>query len=83
MVVGIMREMTKTKTNSDDIKIKDNHIFLFGDNSFGQLGLDTEEFSETPKLLDFFLSFKIKKIECGYYHNIILTGKILIYLRMR
>ena len=53
IAIGIMRDMTKTKTNVDDIKIKENHIFLFGDNTYGQLGFDTEDFSDTPKLLDF------------------------------
>ena len=74
VVAGIMREMTKTKASVDEIKTKDNHVFLFGDNSYGQLGIEGDEFSETPKLNDFFLTYKLKKIDCGYFHNLILTG---------
>lgn len=81
ITVGILREITKTKTNSDDIKTKDNYLFLFGDNTYGQIGLETEEYTDTPKLLDFFLAYKIKKIECGFYHNIILSGKTILNIQ--
>jgi alpha-tubulin suppressor-like RCC1 family protein len=82
IAAGIMREMTKTKSNVDEIKLKDNHVFLFGDNSSGQIGIEGEAFSETPKLADFFLPYKIKKLECGFYHNVVLTGKIVKLKRL-
>ncbi len=82
VTVGILREMTKTKSNTDDIKIKDNYLFLFGDNTYGQIALEAEDYTDTPKLLDFFLAYKIKKIECGFFHNVILTGMIIIIYRM-
>jgi alpha-tubulin suppressor-like RCC1 family protein len=82
VTVGILREMTKSKTNTDDIKTKDNYLFLFGDNTFGQIGLEAESYIDTPKLLDFFLVYKIKKIECGFFHNVILTGISIIHHRM-
>jgi len=75
--------MTKTKSNTDDIKTKDNYLFLFGDNTYGQIGLEAEDNTDTPKLLDFFLAYKIKKIECGFYHNVILTGMAIMIYRMR
>jgi alpha-tubulin suppressor-like RCC1 family protein len=53
-----------------------NNIFSFGDNSFGQLGLNSltpifyipTQITLTLNNLD-----SILKISCGFYHSIILT----------
>src|SRR5438445_3011907 len=59
---GIYHSLVKTR----------NHLYSFGDNSCGQLGLGHTYESLIPVNLDFFNNKQIIKIQCGYYHNLIL-----------
>lgn len=49
-------------------------VFVWGSNSEGQLGLESNKTnSKLPTLLEF--KDKIRDISCGYYHTAVLTGK--------
>ena len=57
---------------------KNDKLYSFGQNTFGQLGLGNHEAHVRPKLIKFntdpLNSFKIKMVACGGYHNFILTN---------
>ncbi len=53
------------------ILIKNNQIYVWGNNKFGQLGLGHNDVVNVPTKLNF--DFKINKIVCGIYYTIAIT----------
>lgn len=53
----------------------DNHVYSFGDNTVGQLGINHMSTSRNPPQLVKCLSGTIKSIACGSSHTMILTSE--------
>jgi len=70
--IGTTREVSKNKT--EEGKIKETIIFSWGDNEYGQLAHEGDEFSESPKVIEWFNDKVLKKIDCGLYHSLFLLG---------
>ena len=56
-----------------------SEVFVWGDNKFGQLGLDPACDSVASKPVKLSLAIKnIDKIFSGWTHNVLLTGKLMV-----
>jgi alpha-tubulin suppressor-like RCC1 family protein len=58
---------------------KNESLYSFGENSFGQLGLGHNFTVNTPTILQKFTNFNILQISCGYYHTLILDSAGDVY----
>jgi hypothetical protein len=85
LALGIMRDLTKKSTNSliqvtteNSKNIEQNFLYVWGDNSKGQLGLiiDDTQITTVPIINDFFSdkNVTIEKITCGIDHSLVLTS---------
>ena len=80
LVIATSRDLQTV--NSDDLK--ENFLFVFGDNSYGQLGLENIDLVEVPKINEFFNGKKIVKIDCGLNHSaLIIKNDIFIFGKIR
>jgi len=76
--IGTTRDVSKTKS-SDEGKGKETIVFSWGDNEFGQLAQEGDEFSENPKIIEWFNDKILKKIDCGQNHSLFLLGRTITY----
>ena len=58
------------------ILTKNNEVYSFGDNSYGQLGQSNNNNLNIPTLIKYFTDKKIINICCGEYHTVALAGNI-------
>lgn len=81
IVYGGLRDTSKVKV--DDVKVKENYIFVWGDNNYGQLGISESlgfenNFIYEPTQIEDIGNLQIKKIACGSNHTMVLleNGKL-------
>ena len=55
------------------------HLFIWGSNSFGQLGLGDQMRRPTPRLVHLMLSHCIVSVCCGEHHTAVLTAKGAVF----
>lgn len=53
--------------------LEDGQLFVWGDNSEGQIGLADEACVSVPCQVD--VGKPVSSISCGYYHSALITGK--------
>src|SRR5580693_9392206 len=53
--------------------ITEDGLYSFGNNEFGQLGLENNTHQNIPHKITQFNSDTIVSIACGYYHSLVLT----------
>ncbi len=73
--IGSTREIKPNK--NDDNKPKETIVFSWGSNEYGQLAQEGEEYSENPKVIEWFNEKIVKKVDCGMNHSLFLLGKFL------
>ncbi|XP_067896736.1 X-linked retinitis pigmentosa GTPase regulator-like isoform X2 [Heterodontus francisci] len=56
---------------------EDGKLFMWGDNSEGQIGLDTENNASVPHQVD--VGKRICRVSCGYYHSAFVTDDGQLY----
>ncbi|XP_068279474.1 X-linked retinitis pigmentosa GTPase regulator [Nyctibius grandis] len=56
---------------------EDGQLFVWGDNSEGQIGLANEAFVSVPCQVD--VGKPVSSISCGYYHSALITGDGELY----
>lgn len=56
--------------------VEDGKLYVWGDNSEGQIGLGKEEGTSTPRELA--VGRRVTWVSCGYYHSAFVTGKHLV-----
>ncbi|XP_051871021.1 X-linked retinitis pigmentosa GTPase regulator-like isoform X2 [Pristis pectinata] len=56
---------------------EDGNLFMWGDNSEGQIGLDSESNVSLPHQVD--VGKPISWVSCGYYHSALVTGDGQLY----
>lgn len=54
--------------------LEDGKLYVWGDNSEGQIGLGKEEGTSTP--CELYAEKRVTWISCGYYHSAFVTGKL-------
>ena len=57
-------------------KKENGQVYVWGKNNNGQLGLGDKENRNSPQLLESIKGEKIISIYGGFYHQLLLTGKI-------
>jgi alpha-tubulin suppressor-like RCC1 family protein len=80
-VVGLNEEKIKMIScgcNHSMALTKSGCAYIWGDNRFGQLGIENLKGAYKPKLLKL-KEFLVDKITCGAYHSILLTKDGFIY----
>jgi alpha-tubulin suppressor-like RCC1 family protein/serine/threonine protein kinase len=55
------------------------HVFCWGNNEWGQLGINDKSNANSPLLVPLSSEILIKKIECGFYHSLLLSRDGNIY----
>jgi len=53
--------------------LEDGQLFVWGDNSEGQIGLADEDCVSVPCQVD--VGKPVSSVSCGYYHSALITGK--------
>ncbi|KFO58587.1 X-linked retinitis pigmentosa GTPase regulator, partial [Corvus brachyrhynchos] len=56
---------------------EDGQLFVWGDNSEGQIGLANEAFVSVPCKVD--IGKPVSSVSCGYYHSALITGDGELY----
>ncbi|XP_072116582.1 X-linked retinitis pigmentosa GTPase regulator isoform X2 [Mobula birostris] len=56
---------------------EDGNLFMWGDNSEGQIGLDSESSVSLPHQVD--VGKPVSWVSCGYYHSALVTGDGQLY----
>ncbi|NXI76996.1 RPGR regulator, partial [Rhipidura dahli] len=56
---------------------EDGQLFVWGDNSEGQIGLANETFVSVPCKVD--IGKPVSSVSCGYYHSALITGDGELY----
>ncbi|XP_059824223.1 X-linked retinitis pigmentosa GTPase regulator-like isoform X1 [Hypanus sabinus] len=56
---------------------EDGNLFMWGDNSEGQIGLDSESSVSLPHQID--VGKPVSWVSCGYYHSALVTGDGQLY----
>ncbi|XP_069745499.1 X-linked retinitis pigmentosa GTPase regulator-like isoform X3 [Narcine bancroftii] len=56
---------------------EDGDLFMWGDNSEGQIGLDSESSVNLPHKVD--IGKPVSWVSCGYYHSALVTGDGQLY----
>ncbi len=54
-------------------------VYSWGDNQFGQLGLNDDKERLTPTLIESILDLNFKKVKCGHYHSVLLEENGQLY----
>lgn len=54
------------------VLVEDGRLFMWGNNSVGQIGLGDEEFAAEPRQLD--VGEAVTWVSCGYHHSAFVTG---------
>ena len=72
-LAGLKAKAVSCGDNSTAIITEDNDLYSFGDNAWGQLGLDDEDNRYTPTLVSVPGSLKVKAVSCGGQHTVIIT----------
>ena len=61
----------RPRTHTD--QSESGRLYMWGDNTEGQLGLGQEGSSSTPKEVD--VGQPVAWVSCGYYHSALVTGE--------
>ncbi|NXC32517.1 RPGR regulator, partial [Campylorhamphus procurvoides] len=56
---------------------EDGQLFMWGDNSEGQIGLASESYVSVPCRVD--VGKPVSSVSCGYYHSALITGDGEVY----
>ncbi|TSY13811.1 X-linked retinitis pigmentosa GTPase regulator [Bagarius yarrelli] len=64
-------KMLAAGSNTSAAITQDGKLYVWGDNSEGQIGLGEEEGTSTPRKLD--IGKQVTWISCGYYHSAFVT----------
>lgn len=55
------------------VVVEDGRLFMWGDNSVGQIGLGDERFAAEPREVN--VGEAVVWVSCGYHHSACVTGK--------
>ncbi|XP_013767854.1 E3 ISG15--protein ligase HERC5-like [Pundamilia nyererei] len=58
---------------------KDGAVFTFGSGQYGQLGHNSLQNEQRPRLVAELWGAKVTKVACGSYHTLVLTGSKKVY----
>lgn len=78
LAIGVIRDKVKNELNSVDKKL--DLLFVWGNNSRGQLGIEEEEKITIPTINDYCEFRDLCKISCGLEHSAILLKSGKAYL---
>ena len=75
-----LNKLNIIKISSSDyytvILTKNNEVYSFGNNSYGQLGQSNNNNLNIPTLIKYFTDKKIINICCGFEHTVALAGNL-------
>jgi hypothetical protein len=79
LALGSVRDLNKSKGDSNNNSNQSNLVLVWGDNVYGQLGNFNEEIIPAPTVVEEFNELKISKIDCGLFHSVILLDNLKAY----